>query len=120
MSVVYVVRKSLYIAITNVSNTTSLFESRGTGFSMNSFSPLPDLYEPTAQEIEAAVVKQLNDTSYESLVFAGLGEPTLKLSTLLEASRLLRGKYASMPLRLNTNGTLRIVRSFKPNHSQID
>ena len=102
--IVYVVRKSLYIALTNVSNTTSLYESRGAGFGMNSFSPLPDSYEPTASEIGMAVDEALSAASYESLVFAGLGEPTLRLSTLLETARCLKKKYSNLPLRLNTNG----------------
>ena len=69
---------------------------------MQSFAPLPDGCEPTAKEIEAAVANRLKDRSFEAVVFAGLGEPTLRLSTVLEAARLLRCK--SLPLRLNTNG----------------
>ena len=106
MSIVYVVRKSLYIALTNLSNTTSLYESRGAGFGMQSFSPLPDRCEPTVEEIEAAVGQELNSKKYESLVFAGLGEPTLRLSTLLVAASVLRNKYSVIPIRLNTNGAV--------------
>jgi pyruvate-formate lyase-activating enzyme len=105
-NIVYVVRKSLYVAVTNTSNTTSLYESRGAGFGMQSFSPLPDGYEPTAIEIESAVADELKIRSFESLVFAGLGEPTLRLSTVLEAAQLLRRKHSKMPLRINTNGWL--------------
>lgn len=55
--------------------------------------------EPTAQElIEAA-----GDVSqYREIVFCGLGEPTIRLDTIIEVGKKLRAKGAR--IRLNTNG----------------
>ena len=50
--IVYTVRSSLYVALTNHSNTLTLLDSRGSGFKMNSsFEPLPAGFEPTASQV---------------------------------------------------------------------
>mmetsp|Transcript_61766 Transcript_61766/g.145589 ORF Transcript_61766/g.145589 Transcript_61766/m.145589 type:complete len:236 (-) Transcript_61766:80-787(-) len=113
---VYIVHKSLYVALTNKSNSTPLPVTRGPGFKMSSpFSPLPDGFEPNSKQIFVAVdaawkkadtgyQKAGTQAGYESIVFAGLGEPTLKLDVLLDTARTLKAWRANVPLRLNTNG----------------
>uniref|UniRef100_A0A7S4CR33 Radical SAM core domain-containing protein n=1 Tax=Eutreptiella gymnastica TaxID=73025 RepID=A0A7S4CR33_9EUGL len=104
--IVYTVRSSLYVALTNHSNTLTLLDSRGSGFKMNSsFEPLPAGFEPTASQVLEAVEAACNEREppFESIVFAGKGEPTLRLPVMLEVARALKAKGA-MTLRLNTNG----------------
>jgi len=56
-------------------------------------------HEPTA----ADVIKAVGDVSqYDEIVFCGLGEPTLRLDTLLEIASQL--KKAQCFIRLNTDG----------------
>jgi len=50
----YTLRNSLYLSCTNQSSALSLLASRGPGFKMPSesgFYPLPDDFEPTAQQL---------------------------------------------------------------------
>ena len=60
--------------------------------------------QPTVDEIVAAVGDAAN---VDEVVFCGLGEPTLRLHTLLEVASLLRGKVPR--LRLNTDGLANLV-----------
>lgn len=56
-------------------------------------TPLPPLVvEPSAVEIAAAVDGAWRERKdgYEAIVFAGLGEPTLRLDVLIEAAQKLR------------------------------
>jgi TatD DNase family protein len=61
-------------------------------------------HDPDADELVAAAGNPLD---YESVVFCGLGEPTLRLYTLLEAAARLRAQGAR--LRLNTDGLASLV-----------
>mmetsp|Transcript_23774 Transcript_23774/g.56780 ORF Transcript_23774/g.56780 Transcript_23774/m.56780 type:complete len:220 (-) Transcript_23774:76-735(-) len=99
---VYVIGRSLYVSLTNRCNSVSLPSTRGKGFAMS--TPLPPLVvEPSAVEIAAAVDGAWRERKdgYEAIVFAGLGEPTLRLDVLIEAAQKLRERA---PLRVNTNG----------------
>ncbi|MDO8706542.1 MAG: TatD family nuclease-associated radical SAM protein [Sulfuricaulis sp.] len=60
--------------------------------------------EPTLEEIIAAAG---NPQEYREVVFCGLGEPTLRLYTLLEAATRLR-PYTQR-IRLNTDGLANLV-----------
>jgi TatD DNase family protein len=55
--------------------------------------------EPSAEELVAAVG---DPKAYNEVVFCGLGEPTLRLETILSAGRELRRR--GVRVRLNTNG----------------
>lgn len=55
--------------------------------------------EPSTDEIISAIG---DPDSYHQVVFCGLGEPTLRLSTLLEVAHYLKSKNTF--IRLNTNG----------------
>ena len=55
--------------------------------------------EPDAAELLAAIG---NPKDFQEIVFCGLGEPTLRLDTLLAVGRTLRQQGARV--RLNTNG----------------
>ena len=59
------------------------------------------LYRKVLEAVEAACNER--EPPFESIVFAGKGEPTLRLPVMLEVARALKAKGA-MTLRLNTNG----------------
>lgn len=61
-------------------------------------------HEPTLEEIIAAVG---NPEEYREIVFCGLGEPTLRLYTLLEAATRLR--HRAKRIRINTDGLANLV-----------
>ncbi|KAL1526189.1 hypothetical protein AB1Y20_014917 [Prymnesium parvum] len=109
--VTYALGRSLYVALTNRCNSVSLISSRGPGFTLppgSGFVPLADEFEPCADEVYRAVVSASSRLdgahgAFESVVFAGAGEPLLRLRTLEEAARLIDADGIA-PLRVNTNG----------------
>lgn len=61
--------------------------------------------EPTADEVLAAVG---DPARYREIVFCGLGEPTLRLDTLLVVAEALKGMGAQH-IRINTDGLASLV-----------
>ena len=92
----YVMGRGLYVALTNRCNATPLFNTRGPGFSISSthFEPLPAGFEPEPHRVVAEVEGALatRPKHFESIVFAGLGEPTLRLHEMLEISKVSSGR----------------------------
>ena len=117
---VYWLGNSLYIALTNRPRGLALAASRGPAFKMpatSGFEPLAD--EPTAAEVIAAVraaydsdprkenkvLKRLDGGEIDpGVVFAGLGDPLLRLETLREAAEGIRDAAPSVALRVSTTG----------------
>jgi len=62
-------------------------------------------FEPTAEEVLQAVG---DPKRYREIVFCGLGEPTLRLDTLLAVASALRERGA-LHIRLNTDGLANLV-----------
>ena len=58
---------------------------------------------PTVTSLAEEAQQQLEKGSFESVVFAGEGEPTLRLGALLELAKTI-ASTSSLPLRLTTNG----------------
>jgi molybdenum cofactor biosynthesis enzyme MoaA len=111
MTITYILRSTVYVALTNRANARSLIETRGPGFSMpasSGFAPLPPKLEPTAAEVRDAVRAALLDERMSSgakeVCFAGAGEPLLRQRCLAEAAGSLRSELGEVPLRLSTNG----------------
>ena len=94
--VAYTVGRGLYLALTDRTNSRTVVASRGPGFVMSresNFSPLggKGAAEPSATELAAVV-----DRAYDGLdivgmgendpgvTFAGLGEPLLRMETIVE------------------------------------
>jgi len=111
----YTVRSGgpLYLALTNSCNSATLIATRGPGFSMpDGFEPLPDGgEEPSAAQLAAVVVRAYEDIEIigmgendGGITFAGLGEPLLRLETLLETVRLVKESNHGVPFRVVTNG----------------
>ncbi len=64
------------------------------------------LREPEADEVIAAIG---DPGVYKQIVFCGLGEPTLRLDTLLEVARQLKAEHPSTSIRINTDGLANLV-----------
>lgn len=97
--IVYKIRRSLYINLTNRCSCNCYFCPRNTGNGYVAGHYLLLQREPSVAEILNEIEKQ---TDFIEVVFCGLGEPTLRLRELLEiAGKLkLKGHF----VRLNTNG----------------
>eukprot|EP00238_Polyblepharides_amylifera_P013280 CAMPEP_0196580170 /NCGR_PEP_ID=MMETSP1081-20130531/27560_1 /TAXON_ID=36882 /ORGANISM="Pyramimonas amylifera, Strain CCMP720" /LENGTH=173 /DNA_ID=CAMNT_0041899971 /DNA_START=249 /DNA_END=770 /DNA_ORIENTATION=- len=65
----------------------------------------PD-FEPSSEQIFAVVEEAFKEEREppEGVVFAGGGEPLLKLDVLCESARLIKAKRHGVPLRVTTNG----------------
>jgi TatD family-associated radical SAM protein len=102
----YLIRNTLYLALTNRANARTLIATRGPGFAMpasSGFTPLST--EPGHEEvIEEVMRKRSEGTAFEELCFAGVGEPLLRLSCLEQCATELRP--LGLPIRVNTNGLL--------------
>jgi len=99
-AVVYKIRSSLYINLTNRCSCNCYFCPRSSGD--KGYVAGHNLFlkkEPTVDEILSEVDKH---SVYEEIVFCGLGEPTLRIKELLEIAENLKAK--GRKIRLNTNG----------------
>jgi len=97
-TVVYKIRNSLYINMTNRCTNRCTFCSREEDPMVRGHY-LGMTREPTTEEIVQAVG---DPTTYDEVVFCGFGEPVLRWRELEEAARVLKDKGGR--LRLNTNG----------------
>ena len=98
----------MYLSVTNKSNALSILKTRGPGFVMppsSGFALLSDP-EPDAKELAAIV-----DATYEraeivgmgendpGVTFAGLGEPLLRMETIVETIATVRERRFVASLR---------------------
>ena len=121
---VYWLGNAVYVSLTNRARGLALAASRGPSFSIpehSGFAPLET--EPTVADVVSAV-KHAYDTDPRKenttfkradglevdpgIVFAGLGDPLLRLDTLLEATAAIRDAGAPLSpevkVRVSTNG----------------
>ncbi len=94
--------RGLYINLTNRCNCDCVFCLR----SKKEMPPSNSLWldrEPTVEEVEREIEK-VPKRIVKEIVFCGFGEPTLRLTELLELLRYCKEKYPEIPTRLNTNG----------------
>ncbi len=80
----------LYVALTNSCTATPVFVTRGPGFkiSPDKFAPLAEGFEPAPPQVLAAVEAAVRQSQPDSIVFAGYGEPTLRLPCMLEVCQV--------------------------------
>ena len=116
--VTYTLGRALYVALTNRCNAVPLAMTRGPQFVMpasSGFAPLPEGFEPTADDVVAAVQARLSsggDGGPSSVVFAGLGEPLLRLGVLLDAAHRLDAAHSgTLAIRVSSNGLVERERS---------
>lgn len=111
----YFLGSTLYVGLTNRACGLSLPASRGPGFLMpasSGFAPLAR--EPSADEVVAAVTEAYasdprkagrdGGDSDPGVVFAGLGDPLLRLPTLCAAAATIRDRMPGVRMRVSTNG----------------
>ena len=111
--VAYTLGRTLYLSVTNKSNARSILKTRGPGFVMppsSGFALLSDP-EPDASELAAIV-----DATYEraeimgmgendpGVVFAGAGEPLLRLDVVVDTIAMVRESRHGVPFRVHSNG----------------
>lgn len=100
----YTLRDSRYLNITNRCTLRCAFCPKFNGvWTVQDYQLRLDR-EPTLEEIIAAVG---NPQDYREIVFCGLGEPTLRLYTLLDAASQLRPR--ARRIRVNTDGLANLV-----------
>ena len=108
MLIVYPVKSSLYLNITNRCPCDCTFCIRKHGDGVYGTSSLWLDHEPSLDEIIAAL--NAHDlTRYTELVFCGFGEPTTRLDTLLAIAQHVKNRHPSYPIRLNTNGLADLI-----------
>jgi TatD DNase family protein len=96
--IVYKIRNSLYINVTNKCTNDCIFCTRKIDPYVKAHN-LKLLKDPSADEI----LKAIKDPgSYDEIVFCGYGEPLLRLDVIKEVAGKLKEK--GVKTRLNTNG----------------
>ena len=100
----YTLRDGRYLNITNRCTLRCAFCPKFNGEWTVQDYPLRLEREPTLEEIIEAVG---NPEDFREIVFCGLGEPTLRLYTLLDVARALRPR--AKRIRLNTDGLANLV-----------
>ncbi|MFV1985626.1 MAG: TatD family nuclease-associated radical SAM protein [Thiohalomonadales bacterium] len=98
-NITYEAHGNLYLNITNRCNLKCRFCPKFNRHWVIDKQNLFLLHEPSTNEIISAIG---DPGKYKQIVFCGLGEPSLRLNTLLKVARYLKSKNAF--IRLNTNG----------------
>ncbi len=99
-AVVYRIRYSLYVNITNRCTNRCVFCPRATNPRVKGhWLGLEKDAEPDAAQIIAAIG---DPAKYDEVVFCGFGEPTLRLDVVLDVARWVKARDGRT--RLNTNG----------------
>ncbi|HBF12408.1 MAG TPA: radical SAM protein [Deltaproteobacteria bacterium] len=104
-SVVYAIRDSLYLNITNRCTLACTFCPKFIDYEVKGYYlKLPK--EPTVEE----VLSQVGDPSkYREVVFCGYGEPTRRLDALLIIAKNLKSRFPKLRIRINTDGLGNLV-----------
>jgi TatD family-associated radical SAM protein len=101
---VYWLNNTLYLNITNQCSNNCYFCLKRYKSGVGGFN-LKLAKEPTATEITSELAEVLQMRNWDSLVFCGFGEPTMRLDILLEVTRWVKKHYGKiLPIRLDTNG----------------
>ncbi len=108
MTIVYQVKKALYVNLTNRCPCACRFCLRQNAPGVYGSQSLWLEREPTVQEVITALV-QWDLDRYPEVVFCGYGEPTERLDDLLEIGRWLKKKHPALPVRVNTNGLADLI-----------
>lgn len=94
----YQISRSLYLNVTQACTANCFFCPREENPVVQGYDLKLDS-DPTAEEL----IQSVGDPRlFEEVVFCGFGEPLLRLETVLEVARWLKGKKAYV--RLDTNG----------------
>lgn len=102
-TIVYKLRDSLYLNLTNRCTNNCAFCIRSFGDDLLSYNLKLDR-EPTVEEIMNVINLKMNQIPSSEIVFCGYGEPLIRLDTVLTISRELKQKYPGVKVRVDTNG----------------
>lgn len=103
MTVTYRVDRGIYVNLTNRCSNRCTFCIRNNGDGAYGSDSLWLEREPSAEEVLKSIFS--NDLSdVDEIVFCGYGEPTSRLSVMLEVASEIKSKIPGMPIRVNTNG----------------
>lgn len=102
MTILYKVRKGLYINFTNRCPASCTFCLRNASDRVYGSEPLWLEREPSVSEVESAIDAE-DVSQYEEVVFCGYGEPTERLEDLVEIAKYIKSKH-DIKIRVNTNG----------------
>lgn len=109
---VYVWEGQIYVNLTNdCTNDCTFCHKQGQGVARGVRLSMPA--PPLAEDFLRCLADEQFE-HYDSVVFSGMGEPTLRLSTLIEVAKALRAK--GKRITLETNGQADLARK----HSAID
>ncbi len=101
---VYWLDNTLYLNITNQCSNNCYFCFKRYRRGVGGFN-LKLTHEPTTEEITVELAEVLHIRNWDSVVFCGFGEPTLRLDVLLKVARGLKRHYGRpIEIRLDTNG----------------
>lgn len=102
MVILYEVHNGLYVNMTNKCPCACTFCLRQDRDEMNGSGSLWLEREPSVEEIKAEFSK-FDMKKYSELVFCGFGEPTERLTDVIEIAKYAK-KVFNIPTRINTNG----------------
>lgn len=107
MTILYQVKSSLYVNLTNRCPCACTFCLRHNGDGVFGSDSLWLEREPTLDEVLAEFRKHDLD-AYDEIVFCGYGEPTERLDDLLKVAAYIRS-VSQTPIRINTNGMADLI-----------
>ena len=102
-AIVYKIRNSLYVNLTNRCSNRCVFCSRESDPTVKGHWLRLD-QEPTADEVIGAIG---DPTRYAEIVFCGFGEPTLRLDVIKQVAAFVKSRGGSV--RINTNGHANLI-----------
>lgn len=108
MTITYEYHKSLYVNLTNRCSNACTFCVRNKHDNVNGTDDLWLDHEPSVEEIKADFEKR-NLSSYDSVVFCGYGEPTMRFDDMILIAKWLKEINPDLPIRINTNGQANLI-----------
>ena len=103
MTILYPLGDSLYVNMTNRCTCRCTFCIRSVKDHVRESNNLWLDHEPTVEAV-LEESRKFDLASYREIVFCGFGEPTERLSDLLEVAARWKEQYPSLVVRINTNG----------------
>lgn len=111
MTLLYPIRNSLYVNITNLCCCKCVFCIRNITDSVGGSDSLWLDHEPTMDELKEELEKfDLDD--YEEVVFCGYGEPLMRINEVVEFAKYIKSKK-DIKTRVNTNGLADLIHKKK-------
>ena len=111
MTLLYPIRNSLYVNITNLCCCKCVFCIRNITDSVGGSDSLWLDHEPTMEELKQELEKfDLDD--YEEVVFCGYGEPLMRINEVVEFAKYIKSKK-NIKTRINTNGLADLIHKKK-------